>query len=465
MERKNMDKKSKKRIIIVISTIITVVIILMLMLFFFCRKFTVSFDSVGGSNVSSLKVSRYEFIKEPEDPTKDGYVFAGWYLNGKLFDFNTKVKGDIELEAKWVRPQEGIGFKDSQVSLFVEESKDLNIILLDGIEKEDLIWTSSDEKIIKVDQNGKVTAISLGTAKITVKTKDGKYSTTITVSVVEETIPVTDVTITGSSSVTVGSSIKLTVKFTPDNATNKKITWKSSNNGIATVDQDGVVKGVKSGTVTITVTTEDGNKTATKTITVTNKSSNPSQNPNPEPSKPEQSNVPVTDVSISGETVVVEGSSITLTAIVNPENATNKEVTWQSSNNGIATVSPSGVVTGISAGTTTITATTKDGNKVATHDITVKEKPGSYSITLTAISTTIGEKQYSLSVTRNGEAFTDYNWIQFGDYGAPFPVGQYVSAGIVEKNIRGILSATITITNPKYVDIDGENISATVNIN
>ena len=462
-EQKSDNKKSKKKIIISIIVVIIIILILILLLFF--KKSTISFDSVGGSNVNSLKVSRYESIRKPKDPTKDGYVFAGWYLDGKLFDFNTKVKGDIKLKAKWVRAQEGIGFKDSQVSLFIKESKDLDLILLDGIEKEDLIWTSSDEKIVTVDENGKITAVSKGKAKITVKTKDGKYSTTITVSVVAEEVSVTDVTITGSSSVAVGSSIRLTATITPDNATNKKVTWKSSNSKVATVDENGVVRGVKSGNVTITVTTEDGKKTATKNITVTSKGTSSSQSQNPSPSKPEQSNIPVTDISINGETVVVEGRSITLTAIISPQNATNKGVTWQSDNNGIATVSPTGVVTGVHAGSTTITATTKDGGKVARHSITVKEKPGSYSITLTAISTTIGEKQYSLSVTRNGIAFSSYNWIQFGSYGAPFPIGQYVTAGIVEGNIRGISSATITITDPKYVDIDGANVSATVNIN
>ena len=115
-----------------------------------------------------------------------------------------------------------------------------------------------------------------------------------------------------SVELTEGDEITLTATINPDNATNKKISWKSSDNSVVTVS-DGKLSALKVGNATITVTTEDGGKTATCQVTVLMKV------------------IPVSSVSLDKTSVeLTEGDETTLTATVNPDNATNKNITWNS---------------------------------------------------------------------------------------------------------------------------------------
>jgi uncharacterized protein YjdB len=170
-----------------------------------------------------------------------------------------------------------------------------------------------------------------------------------------------------SMNLTVGYSETLTATIAPNNATNKGVTWRSSNTSAATVSSGGLVRGVAAGSATVTVTTNDGNKTATCAVTVTSGSSN----------------VPVTGVSLNKTTMnLTVGISETLTATITPSNATNKALTWRSSNASTATVSSSGLVTAVAAGSATVTVTTSDGNKTATCAVTVISGSGSKTINL-----------------------------------------------------------------------------------
>ena len=167
-------------------------------------------------------------------------------------------------------------------------------------------------------------------------------------------IPVTGVSVVPTAgSVTVGQTLALTASVAPADATNKAVTWSSSSDSIATVSDDGVVTGVAEGDATITVTTEDGGFTATCDVTV------------------EAATVAVTGVSVSptSDSITV-GETLTLTATVAPDNATNKTVTWSTSEATVATVED-GVVTGVAEGDATITVTTEDGGFTATCDVTV----------------------------------------------------------------------------------------------
>ena len=131
-----------------------------------------------------------------------------------------------------------------------------------------MTWTSSDSNVAAV-ANGKVTAVKAGTATITVKTEDGNKTATCTVTVKAKTYPVESVTLDKTSvELTEGEETTLTATINPSNATNKNVTWTSSDSNVATV-ANGKVTAVKAGTATITVKTEDGNKTATCTVTVT----------------------------------------------------------------------------------------------------------------------------------------------------------------------------------------------------
>lgn len=153
-----------------------------------------------------------------------------------------------------------------------------------------------------------------------------------------------------------GKTLQIKVKVTPKNAKNKKVTYKSSKKKIASVTSKGKVKGIKKGTAKITVTAKDGSK---KKATLTVKVVNP---------------VKVKSVKLNKTAVTIDaGKTYTLKATITPKNATNKAVTWKTSNKGVATVTSKGVVKGVKAGTATITATAKDGSKKkASLKVTVK---------------------------------------------------------------------------------------------
>jgi uncharacterized protein YjdB len=135
------------------------------------------------------------------------------------------------------------------------------------------------------------------------------------------------------------------------------VSWSSSNTPVATV-ANGVVTAVVAGTATITVTTADGNKTATCTVTVNSTAT-----------------IAVSSVTLNQTSATLNvGGTLTLTPTVLPANATNKAVTWSSSNSAIATVTDNGTVIALTTGTAVIIATTQDGGKVATCTVTVTQQ-------------------------------------------------------------------------------------------
>ena len=191
---------------------------------------------------------------------------------------------------------------------------------------------------------------------------DGKLTVdggTLTGNVTGDVIyKVTDVSLnTDSLTLVEGGTATLTATITPNNATNPNVTWSSDNQNVATVNQNGEVTAVSAGDATIKVTTEDGEFEATCSVTVK-----------------EAATVPVESVSLDKANLeLTEGETAQLTATVLPDNATNKNVTWSTSDASIATVN-NGEVTAVSAGTATITVTTVDGGKTDTCTVTVREE-------------------------------------------------------------------------------------------
>ena len=224
-------------------------------------------------------------------------------------------------------------------------------------------FTSSDPGVATVDGAGLVTAVAPGKTTITVASKDGP-SATVLVSVQAKAVAVTGVELDKTElTILEGETATLKATVSPADASDKSVTWKSSNESIATV-ADGVVTGVKAGSAAITVTTNDGGKTATCVVTV------------------ESATVAVTGVSLDKtELTLTEGDTATLKATVTPEDATDKEVTWTSSQPSVATVSD-GVIIAVAPGSTAITVTTNDGNKTATCAVTVVAK----TIAVTGVS-------------------------------------------------------------------------------
>jgi len=215
-----------------------------------------------------------------------------------------------------------------------------------------VIWTSTNTAVATVSENGLVIAKTVGSATIIVSTRSGGMTASCAITVTDTIIPVTDITLDrDSATLGIGGSLALKPTVLPTDATNKTVTWMSSNPAIVIVNS-GVVIGIAEGFATITATTEDGNYTATCEVEVTP--------------------VFVTGVTLSQTTATPRiGETLTLTATVQPTNATNQTVTWTSSDTTVATVNNAGVVNAIALGSATITVTTEDGNYTATCEVTV----------------------------------------------------------------------------------------------
>lgn len=223
-----------------------------------------------------------------------------------------------------------------------------------------LAWTSSNTKIATVS-NGVVKGVKAGRVVITAKTTDGSnISATCTVTVKQ---PVTSISLSKKATMYTGKKLTLKAKVNPANASNKALTWKSYNTKIAKVASNGVVTGVKAGTVKITATAKDGSrKSATCTVTV------------------RQS---VSKITLSKTNVVLpkKGSSYNVKVTVAPKNAYNKNVAVKSAKTKVAKVSASTVksgktvkITAVKKGTTKVVFTAKDGSKKsATCKVTVKK--------------------------------------------------------------------------------------------
>jgi uncharacterized protein YjdB/uracil-DNA glycosylase len=214
-------------------------------------------------------------------------------------------------------------------------------------------WSSDDTSVATVSSEGVITAVGCGEATITVTTRDGGYTAQCETTVEN---PVTSVTLnTNVLTILTGLTYQLEATVSPSDACgDKSVTWSSSDSNIASVSNNGLVTAVATGSATVTVTTTVGSHTATCAVEV---------------SEP----VAVTSVTLDENAIeLIEGRTRQLVATVLPSNATDKSVTWTSSNNDIATVTSDGTVTAVSAGTATITVTSHDG-PTASCVVTVQE--------------------------------------------------------------------------------------------
>lgn len=210
-----------------------------------------------------------------------------------------------------------------------------------------LKWSSSNSSVASVNNNGLVTGRNSGTATITCTTTDGSnLSASCTVTVAQL---ISSISMQGNLEIYTGNCQRLSITITPSNATTKGLRWSSSNNNVASVN-DGVVTGIEPGTATVTCVTTDGSKKSASCTVVVKQG--------------------VTGITLNKTNVTLGvGNSAQLTASVYPSNASNKSVSWSSSNNGVASVDNSGRVTGNGVGTATITC--RNGDITAYCNVTV----------------------------------------------------------------------------------------------
>ena len=223
-----------------------------------------------------------------------------------------------------------------------------------------VFWASEDTSIVSVDVNGEIIGVAIGTTVVSATTEDGDFVAQAAITVVENTI----VNVSGidlnldSTNLEFGSTLVLEETVQPSNATNTSVIWASEDTSIVTVDANGEVFGVALGTTTVTVTTEDGNFVTQAIITVI-----------------ESEFVNVTGIIMNPDSIDLElGSSLVLNVAVQPNNATNQQVVWTSEDTSIVSVNSNGEVLGVSLGTTTVNATTVDGEFVAVATVKVVEK-------------------------------------------------------------------------------------------
>ncbi|MBE2290807.1 MAG: Ig-like domain-containing protein [Chitinophagaceae bacterium] len=273
-------------------------------------------------------------------------------------------------------------------------------------------WSSSDGAIATVGSTGVVTGVSAGTVLISYSVSNACGSGIATKTLTVDPAPFAG-SVTGSSSVCVGASVSLSDTVSGGS-------WTSSNGAIATVDGSGVVTGVASGSATIsyTVFSSCGSATATKVITV---------------------NAAPSAGSISGASSVFTGSTITLTSSASGG-------TWSSGDVSIATVGSTGVVTGVSVGSVTIsyTVTNGCGSSVATKMVMVNE---SVSTPITGTLTTCVGMTTTLSNATTGGTWTSGNT-------------SVATIGSVSGIVTGVATGTSTIT----YSLGGVDVTAVVSV-
>lgn len=240
-------------------------------------------------------------------------------------------------------PATSISLNPNQANLKVAETLQLEATVLpENATDKTIAWTSSNTNIIEIDSNGLVTAISVGEATITASNSAGQTAT-ITLTVIPtlaESLSVFPQSIT----LKVGESGNIAVTIAPNTTTNKAVLYSSANENIAIVDNKGSITGVGFGETEVIVSTQDGSSLSAKV-------------------KVSVIPTPAESVSIEydGPTSLHIGQTAQLSAIVLPEDATDKSVTWQVQSAEVLSVSPEGLLKAVGLGEAWVSATTSNG--------------------------------------------------------------------------------------------------------
>ncbi|GEM_PF-4660482 len=276
-------------------------------------------------------------------------------------------------------PVTSITLDRSSISLEEEQSTTL-IATVSPSDADDktVSWSSSNPDAATVNPNGKVYAVKEGQAVITATA--GSLSASCSVTVSKKIIPVTSVSLDKTTLALIkGETATLTATVSPSDATDKDVTWTSSDETIASVDQTGKVTALAGGSVTIKAAA--GEKYATCSVTIT---------------------VPVSSVSLDQTSLALnKGESATLTATVNPYDATDKSVSWSTSNSSVATVA-NGVVKAVGGGTATITVNAS--GKKATCAVNVTVPVSSISLNMASVKLKQNETIQLLATVGPGDA-------------------------------------------------------------
>ena len=291
-------------------------------------------------------------------------------------------------------------------------------------EKLTIEWTSSDESVATVDETGTVTAVAAGEANVTASVKDADIAASTHIKVV--VAPTGVVAPESIDLVTNGENTKdLDAKLIPADATDVKLAYESSDESIATVDETGKVTAVANGECTITtyVVADSKDADASELSAVAVEAADSEETDDSVATMPEDlaamdSAFGVVPENLKAETkvtvttnvesitldktegVLTVGNTVTVTATVTPDTATNASVTWTSSDEAIATVDSEGKITAVAPGTATITATSDSNpDASAAYVVTVQAKK-----VVTSTSTKTSSKSNSGNTGRSSNS-------------------------------------------------------------
>lgn len=290
-------------------------------------------------------------------PAGDNYGWTDAGANGANLRIKAYTNDYVE------NPITSIEIRNTQLEINAGETYNFadNITITPETHNDRIKYSSSDESIATIDENGVITALCPGNVNITVEAVVGKVKAEANVSVVlaEVNNPITKITIPETEyEMQVGDTYNLADNMTVEPAEHDDLLiYSSDDKSIATVDNKGLITALRTGDVVITVKSYTNNITVNITIHVIS------------------SGKPAEAITLSVEKLnLIKGKTKKIDAILTPADS-DDEITWTSSASDVATVDTSGNVTGVAKGTATITATTTSG-KSASCEVNVKEQRG-----------------------------------------------------------------------------------------
>ena len=354
-------------------------------------------------------------------------------------DGGFQSKTQVNVLAKNQQPYQ-INVKEEQISLVVGDTHQVYATVSSNEALENsLTYQSENTNIFTVDNKGVIKAVGIGTASLQISVEG--QTKKVAVTVIEQ--PVTGVSVAPHSlTMKKGETKELTVVISPSNATNKSVVYSVDNNRVVTVE-NGKVHAVGVGTATIQVKANYG-KTDTCTVEVVDDKTAPSI-------------VSPTSLSVSPSSIrIATGESATITATIEPSNATNKTITYTSADSSIASVDNTGHVYGNKVGKTTIRVMTSNSisKEIPVEVSLLQVFPSSVAVSPTSYTGSVGEsffivyRIYPDNVTEGGVTFSSSNE----------KVASVTTNGKV--NLNGVGTATITV---KTVNDKVATIPITVN--
>lgn len=316
---------------------------------------------------------------------------------------------------------------DNDIELEIGESATFDYIMNEDADDKRVKWSSDDESVAKIDQNGCVTAVGGGIATITLLAVNGM---TATASVYVPSEVRTVKLYPDKAELDVGAALDLDAYIFPGNARNRELTWASSDENVAVVDENGTVTGIAPGSCLIRATTVNG-VNAFSNITVAYLPDGILLSP---------------DIVVLGK----ENRNASMSVAVSPENASGCTLTWSSSNENVVKVSSSGTLTATGFGVATVTASSSNG---VSGDATVYvcEPPTAIYLDATRYNVSADREQITLRYT--------FSPVDSYETGVTFSVKDPKLASVDDDGVLTGLSygrTTVTVTSPSGLTAEAD---------